>query len=131
MNRHNNSTPTANIEVPLAYERGVVAAAILDPTGRQAKILCQHVHSAEWVSSLHRAVFQAINALVERDQLPLEYNSVIAEMMRQGTFQSYTNGYSFVSSLGEGIVLALPMTKRILRLREEWRQYREARDAER
>jgi len=115
----------SNLDAILTLEAGALGAAILDSTARQARILAEFVREDDWVSPLSRAVFKAIRQLVSRDVLPLDYASIIAEMMEQGTFQSYTNGYSLISSLGEGVVLARPMTRRIHDLRAMWNQRKE------
>jgi hypothetical protein len=114
------------VDALLALEAGVLGAAILDVTGRQAKILTDYVSECDWVSPLYRAIFAAIRSLLQRDCVPLEYLSVCTELQAMGTFQSYNNAYSLVSSIGEGVVLARPMTKRIADLRRLWKQRKEA-----
>jgi replicative DNA helicase len=101
------------LEALLARERAVLGCAILDISGQQASILDAAVHADDFISSLHAAVFNAIHALVGRKELPLDYNGVCAEMIAQGTFQQYAQGYTLVSSLGEGIALATPMRRRV------------------
>jgi replicative DNA helicase len=107
------SEPCCNLDALLARERAILGAAILDSSGRQAGLLCTSMAESDFTSSLYRAVFRAIASLVDRNELPLEYVSVCGEMFNQGTFQSFENGYTLVSSLGEGVVLATPMHRRV------------------
>jgi replicative DNA helicase len=112
------------LEVLLARERAVLGAAILDSSGGQADVLCGKLAEDDFTSALHRSVFRAIAALVRRNELPLEYVSVCAEMLQQGTFKSYENGYTLVSSLGEGVLLAKSMRQRLALLKAAATEYR-------
>lgn len=128
MAQHNsasNKNIAEPIEAVLALERGALGAAILDTSGRQAEILCEFVCEDDWQSSLHRAVFRAIRELVRRGSVPLDYCAICAELIREGVYQSYTNCVLLIVTLGEGVVLARPMAKRIQELRAAWNQRKE------
>ena len=114
------------VESILSSERGALGAAVLDVTSSQTRILAEFVEPDDWVSSLHASVFAAIRRLIARDALPLEYGSVISELQAMGVLESYSNGYSLICSLGEGVVLSRPMTRRIHELRRLWKQRKEA-----
>jgi hypothetical protein len=116
---------TDTLEATLTAERSALGACILDMSGRQARILTEFVGERDWISSLNRAVFVAIRSLVARDCLPLDYNNIIGELQRTGVFEQYASGWRLISSLGEGIVLSKPMTKRINELRGLWDQHKE------
>jgi hypothetical protein len=109
------------IDAILATERGALGAAILETSGRQAAILCEYVREDEWKSSLHRSVFRAIRALLAKSSVPLDYCAICSELIQQGVYQSYTNCVLLICTLGEGIVLSKPMTKRIAELRGRWK----------
>jgi hypothetical protein len=114
-----------SVDAILTLEAGALGAAILEPSGQQARILAEFVQPDNWISSLHRSVAEAIRRLVARECLPLEYASVIGELQGMGVLQSYTNGWALISSLGEGVVWARPMTRRIAELRSAWKRHRE------
>jgi len=122
--------PAESIETLLAVERAALGAAILDVTGRQAGILAEFVEADNWVSSLNRSIFDAIRHRVAADQLPLDYSGLAAELLNMGVFQHYERVYSYLSSLGEGVILARPMTSRIAELRGLWRKRKESRDGD-
>jgi replicative DNA helicase len=117
---------SARLEANLALERSALGAAILDATAEQTGILVEFVGESDWISPLHKAIYRAIDRLLARGAVPLEYASVIAEMISQGTFQSYTNGWTLVSSLGEGVSLSKSMCRRVQELRALWNQRKEA-----
>ena len=114
-----------NAEAILTLERGALGAAILDTSGRQAEILCEFVREDDWQSSLHRSAFRAIRELIKRGSVPLDYCAVCAELIQQGVYQTYTNCILLIVSLGDGVVLARPMTRRIHDLRAMWNQRKE------
>ena len=114
------------LEAVLTLERSALGAAILDTSGHQARIITEFVGERDWISPLNRSAFVAIRTLVARDCLPLEYNTVIGELQSMGVLEQYANGWSLVTSLTDGCVIEIPMTKRIRELRRLWAERKEA-----
>lgn len=121
---------TAQLEATFTTEKDCLGAAILERSGRQARILVTTLREDDFLSSLHRGVFRAIKQLVRRDDLPLSYNSIIAQLQMTGVFESYSNCYSYIAGLAEGCVLSRPMTKRTQLLRQLAAERRQAKKRE-
>jgi len=118
MTERSNPTTEFPVDAILTLERGALGAAMLDANGKQAGILVATLREDDFLSSIHRAVFVAIKRLVGSNDLPLEYLSVISELQRMGVLEGFSNGWSLVSSLGEGVVLTRDMYRRTKQLRD-------------
>jgi hypothetical protein len=99
----------------ISIEAGILGACLLDHTGRQASIATYLLNDEDFISLEHREVFKSIRSLLSRGYWILDYITVIADLQSRGVLPSYV--WTFVSSLGEGIVLTIPMQKRITHLR--------------
>lgn len=118
-------------EAQLSRERAALGAAILDVTGKQAGMLVAMLREDDFASSLNRSCFVAMRRLIGRNVIPLDYNCVVSELQDLGIFEQYENGIAYVAGLGDGIVTAQPMLRRLTELREVVRRRKLAERIER
>jgi hypothetical protein len=99
-------------------ERFRLGEAIMDSTGYMASDLTRAFREEWFQDPLHRAVFLAIRALIERGARDLDVGMVVAELQRQGTFSKFPNATSYVCSLTDGAVPPPTCQSRLFRLEE-------------
>jgi hypothetical protein len=106
-------------------ERFRLGEAIMDPTGYMASDLTVAFQSEWFGDAIHRAVFNAIRALIRRGARDLDVGMVIAELQHQGTYAEFPNASSYVCSLTDGAVPPPSRYSRLFRLEEMRRAWRE------
>jgi replicative DNA helicase len=94
------------VEASLTLEREILGSSILDMTGHQAGTMVAMLKPEDFVSSLNRAVYQAIKALLGRGVTVLDYNLVIAQLQMDGVFNGYENCVIYLVSLGDYMKLS-------------------------
>ena len=112
------------LESALTLERNLFGFAIHSRPANAA-VMVTMLTEEDFVGALHKAAFRAIRALVLRNELPLDYGGVIAELQRQAVFESFDHAHSFVCSLGEDVGCGRTMISRseqIIRLAQERRR---------
>jgi replicative DNA helicase len=109
---------TNRVLASLNEERSALGAALLD--AQQAAELLHAATPDFFTYEAYRHVFEAMQRLAP----PYDANVIASELERAGLF--YRVGWACLVSLEDGVVTALPMSRRLDRLRDLW-QLREIR----